>query len=119
MRRLGIVLVASIAAAGAAGATTAAPAQYVLHGSVAPGHITLKNGLGRPYLHGRRGLYRISVTDSSSTDDFRLVGPGVDVVITGTAFVGAHAVQVTLARGTYRYLSDAHRALMRGSFTVA
>jgi hypothetical protein len=119
VRRLAIVLVAGIAAVAAAGTTTAAPTVvYVLHGSVSPGHITLEGGLGRTYLHGRPGLYRIAVTDSSSADDFRLVGPGVNVVITSTPFVGAHSVQLTLRSGTYHYLSDPHRAAMRHSFTL-
>jgi hypothetical protein len=113
------VLLASIVATGAAGPTTAAPTAYILHGSVAPGHITLKGGLGHPFLHGRQGLYRISVTDSSPADDFRLVGPGVNLVITSIPFVGAHSVQVTLVRGMYRYLSDSHRAVMKGSSVVA
>ena len=98
VRRLAIALVAAIAAAGTAGPATAAPTAYILQGSVVPGHITLKGGLGQPYLHGRRGLYRISVTDSSPADDFRLVGPGVNVVITSIPFVGAHTVQLTLGR---------------------
>jgi hypothetical protein len=116
--RLAIVLVAAAAAAGAARTTTAAPTAFILHGSVAPGHITLRNGLGQPYLHGRRGLYRISITDTSPTDDFHLIGPGVNTVITSSAFVGAHAVQLTLEPGTYHYVSDAHRAVMKGSFIV-
>jgi hypothetical protein len=119
VRPLAIALVAGIAAVTAAGSTTAAPTiVHVLHGSVSPGHITLKGGLGTPYLDGGAGLYRIRVSDSSPADDFRLVGPGLNIVITGTAFVGAHSVQVTLRTGTYPYLSDPHRAGMRGSFTI-
>jgi hypothetical protein len=119
VRRLAIALVAGIAAVAAAGTTTAAPTVvYVLHGSVSRGHITLKGGLGTTFLHGRPGLYRIAIADSSSADDFRLVGPGVNVVITSVPFVGAHSVQLTLRAGTYRYYSDPHRAGMRGSFAI-
>jgi len=120
VRQLAVALLAAIAAAGAAGPTTAAPrVVYVLHGSVVPGHITLKNGVGQPYLHGSAGLYRISITDKSPNDDFRLVGPGVNLVITTVPFVGAHSVQVTLGHGTYHYLSDPHHTSMRGSFVLS
>lgn len=119
MRRLAIVLLTAAFAAGAAGPARAAPAVvYVLYGSVVPGHITMKGGTGQRFLHGRPGFYRITISDRSPADDFRLVGPGVNVVITRIPFVGAHTVQVTLKRGTYRYLSDSHRAVMRGSFVV-
>jgi hypothetical protein len=118
VRRLAIVLLAAITAAGAAESTTAAPTAYVLHGSVVPGHITLKGGLGRPFLHGRRGDYRITVTDSSRADDFHLVGPGINIVITSIPFVGTRSGELTLWPGTYRYFSDSHRAAMKGSFTV-
>ena len=118
VRQLAVALFVAMAALFAAGQTVAAPTAYILQGSVSPGHIRLKGGLGQPYLHGRQGLYRISVTDSSHSDDFRLVGPGVNVVITGVPFVGARSVQVMLRPGTYRYRSDPHRARMNAKFVV-
>lgn len=118
VRRLTIVLIAAIASAGATGSTTAAPTWSVLHGRVSPGHIALKNGLREPFLHGRPDLYVITVVDTSPANDFHLVGPGVNTVVTSTAFVGAHTVQLALQRGTYRYRSDTHPAVMKGSFVI-
>jgi hypothetical protein len=74
--------------------------------------------VGQPYTSGGPGLYVITVSDRSATDDFRIVGPGVNVLVTGRHFVGAHTVSLSLRPGTYRYRSDAHPTV-RGSFVVA
>ena len=59
----------------------------------------------------------ITVKDASRTDNFRLVGPGVNRA-TGVAFRGTVSWTVTLEAGTYRFRSDRH-AKLRGSFTVS
>jgi hypothetical protein len=59
----------------------------------------------------------LTITDASRTDNFRLVGPGVNRA-TGVAFRGTVRWNVVLKRGTYRFRSDRHPKL-RGAFTVS
>ena len=118
VRRLAILLLAATISAGAAASAPGSP-KGQLHGSVGPGlSITLKNGIGQTFLRGSQGMYAITVKDKSPRDDFRLVGPGVNVLITGIGFVGGRTVQVSLKPGTYRYRSDTHRVVMKGSFVI-
>jgi hypothetical protein len=95
------------------GPTAPPPAAAKLAASVGPGpKIAVRGtaGLGA-------GRARITVKDASSTDNFRLVGPGVNRA-TGVAFRGTVTWTVTLKAGTYRFRSDRHPKL-RGSFTVS
>jgi hypothetical protein len=62
------------------------------------------------------GSARITVTDRSRTDNFHLVGPGVNRK-TGIAFRGRATWNVTLQAGRYTYRSDKHKRL-RGSLLV-
>jgi plastocyanin len=62
------------------------------------------------------GPARITVTDRSRTDNFHLVGPGVNRK-TGVAFHGRATWSVTLQAGRYTYRSDKHKRL-RGSLLV-
>ena len=117
MRRLGTVVVVMVAAV-AAGSSSAAP-KHIVHGVVGPGAaISLKDGLGNPYTSGRAGMYVVSVRDRSTRDGFRLVGPGVNMVVTGVSFVGGRTVSLTLGPGTYTYRSDAHPRTLRGTFVL-
>ena len=51
------------------------------------------------------GSYRVTVSDSSKTRNFHLVGPGVNRK-TSKKFTGKATWQVNLAAGTYRFGSD-------------
>jgi hypothetical protein len=62
------------------------------------------------------GPARITVTDRSRTDNFHLVGPGVNRK-TGVVFRGRVTWNVALQAGRYAYRSDKHKRL-RGSLTV-
>ena len=62
------------------------------------------------------GPARISVIDRSRTDNFHLVGPGVNRK-TGVAFRGRATWSVTLQAGRYTYRSDKHKRL-HGALTV-
>jgi hypothetical protein len=62
------------------------------------------------------GPARITVVDRSRTDNFHLVGPGVNRK-TGVAFRGRATWSVTLQAGRYTYRSDKHKRL-RGALTV-
>jgi plastocyanin len=58
------------------------------------------------------GKYAVTATDTSSTESVHLKGPGVDRK-TAAAFKGTAHWTVTLKRGSYRALSDAHPKLAR------
>ncbi|TML97060.1 MAG: hypothetical protein E6G03_03570 [Actinobacteria bacterium] len=62
------------------------------------------------------GPARITVVDRSRTDNFHLVGPGVNRK-TGVVFRGRATWNVALQGGRYTYRSDKHKRL-RGSLTV-
>ena len=111
-------LAAAIAIAGLlAAVAVAAPVQVT--GTVGPGHtIGLKLG-GKKVTKLKAGTpYRFVVTDRSEDHDFRLVGPGVNRVLTGEEFVGRKAVVLKLRKGTYRFFCAPHAEDMRGSFQV-
>jgi plastocyanin len=114
---IGRTIVAGIAlSAVAAGMAGAAP--IPLSGSVGPGHtIELRLG-GKQVTRLKAGAYRLTVNDRSEDHDFRLVGPGVNRVVTGEEFVGRRTVVLTLRRGTYRFYCAPHADEMRGSFRV-
>jgi Copper binding proteins, plastocyanin/azurin family len=56
----------------------------------------------------RAGRYRIVVRDRSARHNFRLAGRGVNRT-TGADFTGSATWRVRLAKGTYRFGSDARR----------
>jgi plastocyanin len=99
------------------GTANAAPVKVV--GTVGPGHtITLKLG-GKKVTKLKAGVtYRFAVTDRSEDHDFRLVGPGVNRVITGEEFMGTKSVQLKLKKGAYRFFCAPHADDMRGAFSV-
>jgi plastocyanin len=111
------LLVAGVALAAPAGAH---PAATALAGTVGPGFtITLTKG-GANVTSLRPGAYRITVTDRASVHDFRLLGPGVDKVITSVPYTGRKSVTVVLKKGTYTYQCDPHASRgMKGTFKVS
>jgi hypothetical protein len=62
------------------------------------------------------GPATLTVNDRSRTDNFHLIGPGVNKK-TGVAFRGRVTWNVSLQPGSYTYRSDKHKRL-RGSFVV-
>ena len=58
----------------------------------------------------------VTVRDASKSDNFHLVGPGVNKA-TGVGFRGTVKWTITLKAGKYTFRSDRHRAL-HGSFRV-
>ena len=82
-----------------------------LQGRVGPGKtIWLRNGTGRVRTLPA-GAYRLTVRDMTRSDNFHLLGRGVNRK-TGIRFRGMATWTVTLAAGrTYRYRSDAHPKL--------
>jgi plastocyanin len=120
MTRIRILLVGAVAALVAAAPTVAGPqmAPAKLTGSVGPGFtITLKKGAAQ-VRSVKAGRYTITVSDKSNIHDFRLKGPGMNRLITGTPFKGTKSVTVTLRKGTYTYVCDPHASTMKKTFRV-
>ncbi len=91
---------------------TTAPAAAKLSASVGPGaRIAVRGATG---LSAGRAV--ITVKDASKTDNFHLIGPGVNRA-TGVAFRGTVTWTVTLKPGRYTFRSDPHTKL-HGAFTV-
>lgn len=88
------------------------PAPTKLAASIGPGSTSSL----RPLAGLSAGAFTIAVSDRSSSDGFRLSGPGV-AKATGTAFRGTVTWRVTLAAGRYSFGSALHPKL-RHSFTV-
>jgi copper binding plastocyanin/azurin family protein len=85
-----------------------------LQGSVGPGfEIRLENTEGVT-----PGTYTLVVDDMSSSHNFHLTGPGVDVK-TDVGFEGEKTFTVDLQAGEYQFVCDPHASSMNGSFTVA
>jgi Copper binding proteins, plastocyanin/azurin family len=91
----------------------AAPAATPTYrGSVGPGFtITLPHPPTKP------GRVKLVVSDRSSSHDFHLTGPGVNVSTT-VGGTGTKTFTITLKKGTYRYMCDPHKSFMKGSFTI-
>ena len=120
MKRITAGAVAALAAAALAGQASGAPNATALTGKVGPGFtIALANSSGKKVTSLKAGSYKITVQDKSNIHDFHLTGPGVNKVITSVGFVGTKSVTITLKKGTYAFMCDPHKTLMKGSFTVS
>jgi hypothetical protein len=97
--------------------TTPAPAPTRLAAAVGPGKRIVLTRSGRKVVSLKAGPVVVVVADRSATDNFRLIGPGVN---RATARVGKVTTtwRLTLRKGLYRYRSDATPTL-KGSFRVA
>jgi plastocyanin len=109
------LLAAVIAALVAAAAASAAPVK--LSGVVGPGFtISLKKG-SKKVTTLKAGKYTIVVADKSNIHNFHLTGPGVNKK-TGVGSTGTTTWTVTLKKGTYKFICDPHKTIMKGSFKV-
>jgi hypothetical protein len=79
------------------------PAARTLRASLAPNGQALLSSRSV-----RAGVYRVLVRDRSARHNFRLAGRGVNRT-TGAGFTGSMTWRVRLARGVYRFGSDARR----------
>ena len=115
MRRVCLLVTALTVAAGLAGSASAA--NPTLRGLVAdPVTISLTVG-GKKVAKLKAGKYTIVVKDEASDHDFHLTGPGLNRTTTVSGR-GTWTWNVTLRKGTYKYVCDPHAAFMKGSFTV-
>jgi plastocyanin len=115
MKRLGMLVAASLVAATVAGNGNAATPK--LQGSVSdPVNISLTFG-GKKVSSLKAGKYTIVVKDTAVDHDFHLMGPGLNRATT-TGGTGTWTWNVVLRKGTYTYLCDSHASFMKGTFTV-
>ena len=63
------------------------------------------------------GTYTITVKDKSNIHNFHLTGPGVDKK-TSVAAVKTYTWKVTLKKGTYKFICDPHKTIMKGTLKV-
>jgi len=87
-----------------------------LSGKVTTMAITLKTSSGAKVRSLKQGKFRVTVSDTSKTQNFHLSGPGLNRK-TGVAGKAKATWTLTLKPGKYTYRSDKSRKL-RGSFTV-
>jgi hypothetical protein len=109
-KRTGAVLAAMTIAAIAALPVFAATPK--LTGTVGPRY-TIK----MPTKPTRAGKYTLVVSDRSSSHNFHLRGPGVNVK-TSVARTGTKSFAITIVKGKYTFVCDAHPTEMKGSFTI-
>ena len=89
------------------------PAPKKLSAKVGPKRtISLKSASGAAVKTLKAGAYKISVRDASKSDNFHLVGPGVNKK-TGVKFRGAVTWSLKLKAGKHTFRSDAHKKLRR------
>jgi hypothetical protein len=89
-----------------------------LVGTVGFGTITLKDEQGRTVKSLKKGRYSLVVVDSSSTENFHLLGRGINLY-TRVASKGTRAWTVNFRKGTtIKSFSDRAPKTLRGSFTI-
>ena len=111
MRKRTVAVLAAMTIAGVAALPVVA-ATPKLTGTVGPGFtITMAK---KPT---NAGKYTLVVSDKSSIHNFHLKGPGANVK-TSVAKTGTKSFAITLVKGKYTFLCDAHPTSMRGSFTI-
>jgi plastocyanin len=92
------------------------PPPAKLSGKVTSRLITLKTSAGTRVTSLLENTYKLTVSDSSKTQNFHLTGPGVNRK-TGVAATAKKTWTVKLTPGKYTYRSDKNRKLRR-TFTV-
>jgi len=112
--RFALVTLLAAALVFVASASAATP---TLNGVDGPGFtITLKKG-GKKVTSLKAGKYKIVIKDMSNIHNFHLSGPGLNKM-TGVGAQGTFTWNVTLKKGTYKFVCDPHASIMKGSFKV-
>src|SRR5437879_1953682 len=112
-----LVVVTAIVAALAV-STSALASTPTLVGTVGPGFtITLTKG-GKKVTKLTHGTYVFKISDKSNVHNFHLTGPGINKT-TRIGGTGSSTWKLTLKKGTYKFVCDPHKTLMKGSFTVS
>ena len=105
-----VLLLAAALAVAAAPASAAVP---IFKGTVGPGFtISMSKKPTKP------GKIKVVVSDKSSSHNFHLTGPGVNVK-TSVGAIGSKTFAVTVKKGLYRFVCDPHATSMKGSFRIS
>ena len=90
-----------------------------LFGNVGPGSTFMfKNKAGKTVRDLKPGKYTITVQDQSKTQNFHIVGPGLNVK-TAIKSRSSSGWAVVLKAGIYRFYSDGAPTKLKGSFRVS
>jgi plastocyanin len=108
--KVATLAVAAIAALTVAAVAVAATPKFA--GTVGPGFT-----ISMAKKPTKAGKITLVVADKSSSHNFHLVGPGVNVK-TSVGAKGTKTFTVTLKEGKYTFVCDPHASSMRGSFTI-
>jgi hypothetical protein len=112
-----LVIVAALIAAAPAWSQSSAKLPQ-LFGTVGPGStFMLKDKGGKTIRSLKPGKYTITVQDFSKSQNFHVVGPGLNVK-TSLRGKGSSGWAVVLRTGTFRYYSDGSPSKLRGAFRV-
>jgi plastocyanin len=112
MKLVALAVIAAALLVPAASASTP-----TLNGTVGPGFtITLKKGTTK-VTKLKAGTYVFKIADKSAIHNFHLTGPGVNKK-TSVGGTGSTTWKLKLTKGTYKYICDPHKTIMKGSFTV-
>jgi plastocyanin len=95
----------------------ASAAGPTLNGTVGPGFTITLTKAGKNVTTMKAGKVTIVVNDKGSIHNFHLTGPGVNKA-TSVSGTGKQTWNVTLKKGTYKYVCDVHTSVMHGSFKV-
>jgi len=117
MKLLAIAVVAAASAVPVATAALEAPAANTLTGTVGPGFTITLTQNGKTVKKLKAGKYTIKIADKAIDHNFHLSGPGVNKKTSVAAKVNV-TWNVTLEKGTYKFVCDPHLTFMKGSFTV-
>jgi hypothetical protein len=111
------LLVVALAAAGLLVVASAAAAPPKVTGTVGPGETIGLRLAGKKVTKLKAGVaYRFVVSDRSEDHDFRIVGPGLNKVLTGVEFTGTKSVTLKLRPGAFRFYCAPHADEMHGGF---
>ncbi len=92
---------------------TAGAASGLLSGSVGPGF-----DISMDKTSVAAGSYTLNVDDQATSHNFHLSGPGGVDVKTDISGTGNKTFAVTLQKGTYKFVCDAHPSSMHGTLIV-
>jgi hypothetical protein len=121
LRVMNKTIAAAVAAAAALVLAAPAPSAALpqLFGNVGPGStFTFQNKAGKAVRALKPGKYTITVQDQSKSQNFHIVGPGLNVK-TSIRRRSSSGWAVVLKPGSYRYYSDGAPAKLKGSFRVS
>jgi plastocyanin len=116
MRVLSLALFAAlVVSVTAAAATMTAPTKLVA--TVGPGENISLSKSGKKVVSLPAGRYSIAVHDLSNEHNFDLKGPATSKT-SSVGGMGTTTWNLTLKKGSYRFVCDPHASFMKGAFKV-